>query len=172
MRSFILLLIGLSSFLSKAQDSSLVTEYFFCGSVVSVPSDCQYEETYMNYNGKDRLSGAIIKQGSQFIQWTYYNYIPDQVKGEFVEQMLDQSLTQKEEKWGRYRKNPRKYISLDQSLDGWLIELKNREISNKCFLFASGVINEEHVIIYCGLTQKPKNNNAIPEFMRQLIQFE
>ena len=171
MRGLIILMFSLKPFLSWAQESNPVTKYFFCGLTVPASPDCQYEETYMNFNGKNRPSGVIIKQGSQFIQWTYYNYIPDQVKGEFVDQMLGQFLPQKEKNLKGYRKKPKKFIALDQPLEGWLIEKKYRD-TNKCFLFASGVINKEHVIIYCGLTQKPKNNTAIPKFMRQLIQFE
>ena len=168
MRSFVFLLIALSSFLTKAQDSNLTKEYLFCGVEVLVPPDCQIKETYTTYNGNKQSSGYVIKQGNQFIQWTYYNHIPDQVKGEYAEQMLGHFLPQKEKKLvGK----PKKFISLDQTLDGWLIEKKYREI-NKCFLFASGVINKEHVIIYCGLMQKPKNNKSIPDFMSQIIRFK
>jgi len=171
MRNFILFLIVLSSFLAKAQDSLLTKKVRYCGIEMSVPADCKINDANLRINGNNQSGGGMIKQGNQFVNWTNYSHIPDQMKDEFVEQFLNKILSHLEGKMGGYKKKPKKFISLDQNLDGWLIVIKNKENKKGYYLLASGTVNSKNIVVYCGLSEKPKNNKAIPDFMSQIIHF-
>lgn len=157
---------------AKAQDNSQATEQLFCGESISIPPGCQFKETYSTVNGKSLRTGAKINKDDQFVHWTYFNHIPDPVKYDFPEQFLSGLLTHFEEKSGGYKKKRRKLISLNKELNGWLIEINDKEKKNTYFIYATGVINSEHVLIYCGLAKKPKNNKGIPGFISQIIRFK
>ena len=172
MRGFFFSLMCLGFFFTQAQNSSQSAEHLFCGESISIPNDCHFKETYTTYNGEKLRTGAEINNDDQFVHWTYFNHIPDPVKKDFTDQYLTQLLSHFEKKSDGYEKKQKSFISFDQELSGWLIEINNKEKKNTSFIYATGVINDQHVMIYCGLKKKPKKNKDLPDYMSQIIRFK
>lgn len=170
MRSTFLIIIVLSSFLAKSQDSSLIKEVVFCGVKVSVPADCQFKGSVSSINNK-KTEGGSIKRGNQFVLWTNNDALPIQVRDEAIQQFLELLLSNFEEKYGGYKEKSMEFTSLGQDMRGWAFKVKFDD-GNRRFFLATGMVNSEYIQIYCGLTKKPKNNDAIPDFISQIIQLK
>jgi len=139
-------------FSSLAQNNESIKKVNYCGKNFKVPSEClansKYELTCNDFT----------------IQWLYMNE-------QLLEYMSQQLISQLEQKLTIVEKKPIKCISLNKKMKGSLLTYLDED-KEKYRIIAYGKVKSQYVIVNLGLTSKPTNNEKLPEFVKQIIQFE
>lgn len=132
--------------------NSQVTSLHFCGERIPVPTACQADSDYE------------LTCDDFSIQWMYLEedmltFVPQQ----YVDQ-LDDRLK-------KFRKRNVRLISRGSEIDGVLISHKDdKEIRYKIIGF--GRVNQQPVLIHLSMQNEPKDNEALPEHVRQFLELK
>lgn len=143
--------------LCRASDTTEV-KAVYCGHEIEA-SGCETEE-------------RKIKCGSQLIQWSYHTDQPKQVLDKIGEAYF-KAVSEAFEKHGwQIKKEAALFLSFDNELRGWKVTNK-RGKERRYFLWAYGYVGNEFVTINCVLDQlKPRKNETLPGFVREVIQIK
>lgn len=143
----IILLMGIST--AWGQTSSQAQALHFCGEKIPVPSGCQADSDYE------------LMCDDFSIQWMY---LEEDMLG-FVPQ---QYVNQLDERLKKFRKRNIKLVSLGTELEGYLVSHKNDKVI-KYKIIGYGIINQQPVLIHLSLRNEPRDNDALPNEVKQFV---
>lgn len=138
--------------LNAAAQQHETKEVVYCGETFHVPENC-------SANSKSEVNCSDF-----IIQWRYMN-------SQMLRSMPDQFVRQLEGKLRKAKKEPVSFTSLGEQLSGYKISYKNkRDINYK--LVAHGAVNGQPVMVIVSLQNNPRTNEALPEFVRKILELK
>ena len=146
---YLLLIFLCFIFMSYSALSQDVSEVDYCGFNLTPPAECQ-------------ISGEQeITCDGYVVQWLYMNNL-------MLKSMPDQFIDQLEDKLKKFSKKEITCTSFGYDLEGYKISYKNKgETYYKIIVY--GVVSIQPVMLNISLSEEPKSNDSLPDFIQTII---
>ncbi|UII26589.1 hypothetical protein LVD15_25385 [Fulvivirga maritima] len=142
-----IILLGISP-LASAQMSEDLT---YCDMPLETPVGCN-------------TKASEVTCDDYAVQWLYMNTL-------MLKSMPEQFISQMEDEFKKFSKQPIQASSFGYPLDGQKITYKHKG-HWKYKIVAYGVVNAQPVMLNISLLNDPVNNDALPDFVQVMIQLK